>query len=221
VHILLIDDHPIFTQGFRLLLAELDETIQTVVVGSVSALLNVSGPFDLVLLDFHMPNVDGMQLLEMMRQRFENLPIIILSSEENPHVIRQLVAAGASGFIPKSSTPQVLIAALRLILSGGIYLPPIAFDLSLNLSPGHAVSPVQPKSPSGLGLTQRQLEVFLKLVQGKSNKVIARELNLAEATVKTHVSTSFRVLNVACRTEAVYKAAQLGLTLDTPSAPTP
>lgn len=193
-----------------MLLAELDESIQTTVVGSLPAAQDVTGVFDLVLLDFHMPNVDGMHMLQMMRQRFENLPVIILSSEEDPQIIRQLVAAGAAGFIPKSSTPLILIAALRLILSGGIYLPPIAFDLPMpTLTSASEVS----RPLSNLGLSQRQLDVFLKLVQGKSNKIIARELNLSEATVKTHVSTSFRVLNVASRTEAVYKAAQLGLSM--------
>ncbi len=196
-----------------MLLAELDASIQTVVASSLHALLEVNGSFDLVLLDFHMPNVDGIELLQTMRRRFENLPIIILSSEEDPILIRQLVADGAAGFIPKSSTPQVLIAALRLILSGGIYLPPVAFDLPVHSLTHNHGAPMPSNSSGGLGLTQRQLDVLLKLAQGKSNKVIARELNLSEATVKTHVSTAFRVLNVNNRTEAVYKAAQLGLSV--------
>ncbi len=212
MRILLIDDHPIFSQGLKLLLAELDDTIETVVVGHLQEAIGLASEFAVVLLDFHLPDAEGFQGLQQMRQRFDAVPIIMLSSEDDPLVIGQLIADGAAGFIPKSSTPQVLIAALRLILSGGIYLPPLAFNLPTQSSPPTSLA-ASPLNLPNLGLTQRQLEVFLKLAQGKANKVIARELNLSEATVKTHVSTAFRVLGVNSRTEAVYKAAQLGLGL--------
>lgn len=205
MRVLLIDDHPIFTQGFKLLLAELDDSIELILAGSLAQGMQCGPEFGLVLLDLHLPGIDGLEGLSQVQHTFPDIPVVMLSSEEDAQVIRQFIAHGAAGFIPKSSTPQVLIAAVRLVLSGGTYLPPVAFDLP-NVTP--LAPPVLQKQH--LGLSERQLTVFLKVAQGKSNKVIARELNLAEGTVKTHVSTAFRVLNVSNRTEAVYRAAQLG-----------
>jgi DNA-binding NarL/FixJ family response regulator len=218
MRILIADDHPIFTQGLRLLLSELDNTIECTIAANLHCALALTGPFDLLLLDLHMPDTHGLDGLLRIMAKFDGVPVIVLSSEENTTVIRQMMAHGAAGFIPKSSTPAVLVAALRLILDGGTYLPPEAFD-SL---PQSAKKPVTMtnnlKQPCDLGLTQRQREVFTLLAQGKSNKIIARELGLSEGTVKTHISTAFRVLNVNNRTQALCKASQLGFTASVDSA---
>jgi DNA-binding NarL/FixJ family response regulator len=213
MRILIVDDHPLFSQGLKLLLSELDETVQCVVATSLRDALAVVGSFNLLLLDLHMPEMPDIQShnsLLPISTKFDGVPIIVLSSEEDTTVIRQMIAYGAAGFIPKSSTPAVLIAALRLILDGGTYLPPEALHLHscANKEPSTTVPNLKPLPD--LGLTQRQREVFSLLAQGKSNKIIARELGLSEGTVKTHIATTFRVLNVNNRTQALCKAAQLG-----------
>lgn len=165
------------------------------------------------MLDYHMPNVDGLSALVQVRQTLEGVPVVVMSGEERQDIIRSVIEAGASGFVSKSSTPAVLLAALRLILAGGTYLPPQL------LLPGQNATAKSPDIPPGpeqawsdrLGLTERQLEVLLKAVHGKSNKIIARETSLAEGTVKAHLSAAFRVLGVANRTEAVFRTTQLGL----------
>ena len=213
MRVLLIDDHTLFAQGLKFLLAELNPQLESVVAGSLTAALAQPGDFDLVMLDFHLPDSNGLQALAQVRQALEGVPVVVLSGEEKLNIIHSVIEAGASGFVPKSSTPAVLLAALRLILAGGTYLPPQLLNAGRS---GPAATPVAPDAgttwPERLGLTERQLEVLLKAVQGKSNKIIARETSLAEGTVKAHLSAAFRVLGVANRTEAVFRAAQLGLT---------
>jgi DNA-binding NarL/FixJ family response regulator len=205
MRILLVDDHQLFVQGLKFLLTELDERLECVTAPSLEAAAQQTGPFKLVLLDLRMPGNSGTAGLARMRQAFEGIPVVIVSGEDNPQVIHQLISDGAAGFIPKSSSPNLLVAALKLVLNGGIYLPPQAFT-------GAALAANTGPSVEELGLTVRQTEVLLKVVQGKTNKTIARELALSEATVKQHVASAFRVLGVSNRIEALYKAARLGLT---------
>lgn len=210
---LLIDDHAVFTQGLRFLLSDLDETIEFLEATSCEEALETAQGSDinLVLLDFHMSGLDGIEALRAIKERFPSAAIVMLSSEDNPQLIRDSIDNGASGFIPKSSTAQVLIAALRLILAGGIYLPTHA----LTDVESRVTSPTQSENSAPVeieGLSKRQLQVLLKVVQGKANKTVAREMNISEGTVKAHLSAAFRALGVHNRTEAVFAAAKLGLT---------
>jgi DNA-binding NarL/FixJ family response regulator len=212
LRVLLIDDHVLFRQGMKYLLADLDEDMSFSDADSCTdALRFAAEPMDLVLLDLYMPGSAGMQALGSMRDAFEASAIVVVSSEDDPRVIRRAIDLGAAGFIPKSSTPQLMIAALRLVLAGGTYLPRHVLH---DVSP----APVQPASDAtgpgraGEVLSGRQLEVLMKVVQGKANKVIAREMQLSEGTVKAHLSSAFRTLGVQSRTEAVYMAAKVGLT---------
>lgn len=210
---LLIDDHAVFTQGLKFLLSDLDETIEFLEATSCDDALeiNSSGDIDLVLLDFHMPGLQGLDALQSIKERFPSAAVVMLSSEDNPQIIRDSIDNGASGFIPKSSTAQVLIAALRLILAGGIFLPPHALTDVTNHEPSQPIDEDTPAA-SVDGLSDRQLQILMKVVQGKPNKVIAHELNISEGTVKAHLSSAFRALGVHNRTEAVFVAAKLGLT---------
>ena len=144
---------------------------------------------------------------------FEATRIVVLSAEEDPRQVRRAIDSGAAGFIPKSSTPEVLLNALRLILGGGIYLPPMALR-GLADAPESSTSSHVSHERLVEALSGRQLDVLNKAVLGKPNKVIARELGISEATVKAHLSAAFRVLGVHNRTEAVYTAARLGLRVD-------
>ena len=210
MRILLVDDHQLFVQGLKFLLTELDERLECISAASLEQAVQQPGPFDLVLLDLRMPGTDGGTGLARIKRTFEGVPVVIVSGEEQPHVIHHLINDGAAGFIPKSSSPNLLVAALRLVLHGGIYLPPQALvGITVDLPAPEASNPIE-----SLGLTLRQTEVMLKMVQGKTNKMIARELELSEATVKQHVATAFRALKVNSRVEALYKAPRLGLTQD-------
>lgn len=210
---LLIDDHVLFRQGLKFLLADLDRDITFGDADNCSdALRHAHEPTDLVLLDLYMPDSQGMHALATIRTSFEASAIVVISSEDDPRVIRRAIEMGASGFIPKSSTPQLMIAALRLVLAGGTYLPRHVLHDVTPASPPQPAAEAASRNRVGETLSGRQLEVLMKVVMGKPNKVIARELQLSEGTVKAHLSAAFRTLGVQSRTEAVYMAAKVGLT---------
>jgi DNA-binding NarL/FixJ family response regulator len=209
LHALLIDDHALFRQGLKFLLSDLDKNIRFLEADTCEAALALprDQKIDLVLLDMNLPGLNGIDALNAVRQAYESSIVVVLSSEDTPAGIRRVIEHGASGFIPKSSTPPVFIAALRLVLAGGTYLPAHA----LNAPPADTPA-AERRRPAIQGLSDRQVEVLLKAIQGKANKVIAKEMDLAEGTIKAHLSASFRALGVQNRTEAVFAAARLGLT---------
>lgn len=207
MNLLLIDDHSLFSQSLRFLLREMNADIQITVAGNIADAVGHPGPFDLVLLDLHLPDTSGMLGLQAVKGRYPDAPVVMLSSEEGLGVIRAAIDAGAMGYVPKSSTPEVLMAAMQLILAGGTYLP-TGFLLSTDATGRTAAQGQATLSPLSQ-LTDRQKAVLLKVVQGKANKAIARELSIAESTVKSHLSSAYQVLGVTSRTEAVVKAAKL------------
>ena len=212
MRILIVDDHALFRQGLRFLLRDLDAELEISEAGDCAQAIALGAqPFDVVLLDLHMPGVAGLAALEAVRQEFEASRIVVLSGEEDPRQIRRAIDAGAVGFIPKSATPEVLLGALRLVLADGIYLPTVA--LRGVDEPGAPESGGMTNDRLRETLSERQVDVLQKAVQGKANKVIARELGISEGTVKAHLSAAFRALGVHNRTEAVYAAARSGLQL--------
>jgi DNA-binding NarL/FixJ family response regulator len=193
LRILLVDDHLLFSRGLQFLLADLDAHAICVITNSIAQAEAATGPFDLVLLDYALPDSQGHAGLSRIRAAHEGVPVVILSGETRLQLVSDLVELGASGFISKASDTEVLLSALRTVMAGGIYLPRQLLGVP---SPGtiaraHDLSPRQ--------------------VQGKSNKLIATELGLGESTVKTHLTAAMRNLGVNNRTEAVFKAATLGL----------
>lgn len=214
MRVLLVDDHHLFRQGLKFLLADLQAGIEFAEAATLTGALAQAGADapELVLVDLHMPGEDSMGVLAAIRSAFDASMVVVLSSEDNPGVILRAIDAGASGYVPKSSTPQVLIAALRLVMAGGIYIPPPALRAFAVPALAPAPAPARPAAPRECeSLSGRQMEVLLKAVQGKANKVIARELQLSEGTVKAHLSAAFRALGVQNRTEAVFAAARMGL----------
>lgn len=218
MRILVIDDHRLFVSGLRFLLSELQAGVVVDEANRVDPLALQSGaPPDLVLLDLHLPGRSGLEALAAVRSVFEATTIVVLSSEEDPRLIRLCIEQGAAGFLPKASSPDVLIHALRLVLAGGVYLP----DLVLKRLPadpaadgsrlaGRNLAESNAASRAGPQLSGRPLQALMLAVKGKSNKAIAREMGIAEGTVKLHLSAAFRLLGVSNRTEAVFAVAESG-----------
>ena len=214
MNVLLVDDHAMFRQGLRFLLSDLDESLTFTEEAGCDRALNLPQDYspDLILLDLNLPDSKGLDALSRVRERFEDAALVVVSGEEDPAMIRRTIDDGAAGFVPKSSNSDVLIAALRLVLAGGIYLPRI----SLYAQEASNSSPKEPPEYPVHKLSKRQVEVLRLAIQGKSNKSIAREINVAEGTVKAHLSAAYRVIGVANRTEAVYAAARYGITTRDP-----
>ena len=215
MNILLVDDHALFRGGLKFLLQQLDTGLVLDEAGNCEQAIARSAErsYDLILLDLNMPGLSRLDALGALRDAAPDAPVVVLSGEGDPAVVRSAIERGAMGFIPKSATPEVLIQALRLVLARGVYLPVEV----LEGADGPATPPapaVEASSGTGAtGLTPRQMDVMRCVIQGKPNKVIARELGVAESTIKVHLSSVLRAFGAHNRTEAVYVAAKMGLRL--------
>lgn len=213
--ILIADDHALVREGLRHVLRRLDDDAVVVEAADCAEALQLAeryGEFDVVLLDVAMPGMDGLNGLARLRERLPSTPIVMLSASEDAGLVREALQRGAQGFIPKSSTGNVMLSALRLIFSGGVYLPPSLLcqpSVPANVVPASDGERLE-RADAGLGLTQRQREVLALIVKGKTNKEIARALNMSETTVRTHTTAIFRALNVSNRTQAGHVAAKRG-----------
>lgn len=220
MQVLLVDDHALFREGVALLLAPLRAGLTVAEAGSVEeALAQVDAGLapELVLLDIGLPGLSGLEGMAPLRSRLPGVPIVALSSSDDRATVLRALDAGAMGFIPKSSSAPVFIAALQLILAHGIYLPPAVFLPDAGAPPAPAAS----HTPADLGLTPRQTEVLHLILQGKPAKLIERDLNLAAGTVKAHTAAVLRALNVTTRTQAVVAAGRLGWRFSEPGAAAP
>ncbi len=206
--ILVADDHALIREALHHLLRQVDTGVTVLEAHDCQGTRDgvaMNPDLGLLLLDLKLPGIGGMALLNEFRRDFPTLPIVVLSGMEDPGTVREVLARGAMGFIPKSASNEVMLGALRLVLSGGRYLPPAI--LSEEGSGGLDA----PQTAEALHLTERQYDVLRLIAQGKSNKLICRELGLAEPTVKIHVTAVLRALKVASRAEAIVAVNRLGL----------
>ncbi len=213
MRILLIDDHTLFRRGLRLMLGDLARESDISEAASCAEALSLHGEtFEIVLLDINMPGSTGLEGLGSVKAAFIDAFVVVMSGEEDAKTIRAAIDLGASGFIPKTSSPEVMIRALQLVLGEGIYLPPQVLSYAAPIESAPAAQQATPNRPTGAltGMTQRQIEVLRLALKGSPNKIIARQLDISEGTVKSHLSTVFRLLNVRNRTEALYRVAQIG-----------
>jgi DNA-binding NarL/FixJ family response regulator len=204
---ILADDHALFRDGFVLLLQQHEPDMQCRVADTFDdalACLQGDPDVDLLMLDLNMPGMLGARSVQAVQEAHPGLPVVILSGEERASQMEALLAAGASGYIPKSSSAPVMISAIRLVLAGGVYVPP-------QMMTGARSTPRVQLPDTAMHLTGRQLDVLRLLAQGRSNKLICRELDISEGTLKTHINAIYRVLNVINRTEAALEAKRLGL----------
>jgi DNA-binding NarL/FixJ family response regulator len=212
MNILVVDDHPLYRSGVVYTLQNTGMDVRVVECSSLDSAfqrLDSGQQADLMILDLQMPGYSGLDSVRAVRSRRPDVPVLVLSGNEDPAVVRECIELGAFGFVPKSAPSDQFHAALKLVLSGGVYLPPTS------LSIGAPATRAQQDAWSRLGahLTERQRQVLLGIVQGKPNKVIARDLGLSDTTVKSHVAHILDALVVSNRTEAVYALARAGLSI--------
>ncbi|GAB2697506.1 response regulator transcription factor [Aliiglaciecola sp. 3_MG-2023] len=212
VEILVADDHPLFRYAITdFVERNIADTTTITCTDLEEALVQAeeNPNIDLVLLDLNMPGMDGLNGIVRFRNLYPEIPIVIVSAEEDKSIVLQSFTYGAVGFITKSSSCEQIVAAIEQVLSGQVYLPPDIIRNGSVSSPKKDIA-TQQIDPKLIGaLTRRQLLVFECITKGKSNKQIAYELNIAETTVKAHVSAILNKLNVHNRIQAALCAANI------------
>jgi DNA-binding NarL/FixJ family response regulator len=214
VKFLVIDDHALIREALRNVLGELKggaTVLEAADHAQATRTLQAHPDLDLILLDLGLPDRDGFDVLAELRQRHPAIPVVVLSALNDRENVVKALNLGALGFIPKSARREVMLGALNLVFAGGIYIPPDILERDDRAAQADArTSPRAALSAADMGLTERQLEVLALMRLGKSNKAICRALDLAEPTVKNHVTAILKALKASNRTEAVIKAEQLG-----------
>lgn len=212
MHILLIDDHVLFREALLYILDQLCTNLVVLEAANIeeaTRLIEHTRNLDLILLDLDLPGIDGLSAMPGLRKHAPDVPLIVLSGSENIQHVRSALDKGAVGYIPKSCSSHEMLVAMRQVLQGDIFIPPKLLG-GLKAS---ALSVPEPDADEHLkaALTKRQIEVLDCLAKGLPNKLIARELDIVEGTVKLHVFAILRILGVRNRTEAVIEASRLGL----------
>ena len=242
---LLIDDHPLILAALQAVIEEMAGHVTVIGANGARAArktLAADPNFDLVLLDIHLGDADGFEVLKELRATHPALPVMVVSASDRPEDVLRALSLGAMGFVPKRSSNETIHHALRTVMAGGTYVPPMTLTFESSPAPAttHAQIPadVSARAESNglapfaglgsavshtlnsrvapgrrfasLGLTPRQSDVLDLLLQGHSNKLIARALNLSVETVKDHVAAVLRTLNVSSRTQAVLAVSQMG-----------
>ena len=193
--ILLIDDHAMFRSGLRMLLGVSLPTAEVHEAGSVNeAIHDAAAKPDVVLLDIQLPGLNGVDGIALLERRWPGVPVLMLSSQDEPEMVRRALARGAAGFVSKAETAERIVEAINQALRGQL-----------------APQPTESLDTEGRQLTPRQREVLDLLWQGLSNKLIARRLGLSDNTVRRHVQDILEYFQVASRTEAVCAAHSRGL----------
>ncbi|MEX0729944.1 MAG: response regulator transcription factor [Aquisalimonadaceae bacterium] len=211
--ILVVDDHVLIREALRGVLKELKDDAEIIEAPDsrhAMQCVDDNPELELILLDLYLPDSSGFDVLTALRERYPAISVVVLSVSIDRDDIVRALELGALGFIPKSAQREVMLSAFRLIFAGGVYVPPEVFGRPQAVS---AIKPRSERPPSAakLGLTARQMDVLALMMQGKTNKAICRTLNLAEPTVKNHVTAILKALKVTNRTEAVIVAGAFGL----------
>ena len=205
-HLLIADDHPLFRGALREAVNGLFDRAEIAEAGTfeeVTELLERGGDIDLILLDLRMPGVRGFSGLMYLRAQYPSLPIVVVSANDDPAVIRRCMEFGASGFIPKTLGVEALRQAVAQVLRGEVWTPP---DVDLQRDTDAESAAVIARLAT---LTPQQVRVLMMLSGGLLNKQIAYELSVSEATVKAHVSAILQKLGVESRTQAVIAAGKI------------
>ena len=195
-YILIVDDHALFRTGLRMILTELGEAQEVYEAGSILEALNLADKqVDLILLDIQMPGLNGLEGSKVLKEKFIDIPIIILSASHEINDVFEAQQVGAKGYLQKTAPAGDIVPAITSVLNGDECFPV-----------GQSVNDIKSEEKKSEELTPRQLEVLALLCEGKPNKVIARELDLSENTVRVHVSAILSILDVSSRSEAMVVA---------------
>jgi DNA-binding NarL/FixJ family response regulator len=215
--ILVVDDHVLIRDALRSVLKDVKQDaiiLEASDSRQAMALVNEHADLGLILLDLNLPDRDGFSVLADLREAYPAISVVVLSGQQDRNSVVKALDLGALGYIPKSGQREVMLSALQLVFAGGIYIPP---EILMRAEPPAPHTGAQPPEggpplaqPSDLGLTERQLDVLALMMQGKSNKAICRVLDLAEPTVKNHVTAILKALQVTNRTEAVIAVRERG-----------
>ena len=212
--VLIAHDHPLFREAIARVIDDGFPGSTLLEASHLDAALAVAGrhvDLDLVLLDLNMPGMQGLGGLVRLRNLFPTLPAVIVSAEEEKRVILQTITYGAVGFITKSTPRKQMIQALEQVLAGSIYLPADIIRAGSGAGEESTAARREPEDLSDVlaTLTRKQLQVFERMSRGDSNKVIAYQLNIAESTVKAHVSAILRKLGATNRVQAILSAGDI------------
>ncbi|WP_459948448.1 response regulator transcription factor [Denitratisoma sp. agr-D3] len=197
--LLVVEDHALVREGLLQTLRGIDKDVQTMGAEDADAALKVleqHPDIDLMVLDIMLPGLTGLSFLSVLRKRFPDVPVVILSALDDPETVKRALKSGASGFVPKASTSESMLDALRLVLAGEIFLPP-------KYQEGQATKGRGRSAAERFSLTPGQARVLDLLTEGKTNRQIAELLGVTEGTVKIHVSAIFKALNVTNRSQAL------------------
>ncbi|MFT6033916.1 MAG: two-component system nitrate/nitrite response regulator NarL [Arenicella sp.] len=201
-HIMIVDDHALFRTGMKMILTQLGEA------GGISEACSIKEAFDfsqsgvdIILLDIQMPGLNGIDGIKPIRDKFAKIPIVVLSASSDINDMQKAKELGAAGFINKASLAEEMVSSIKLILHGKTCFPDHLYSSEYNA-----------KASLGNALTPRQIEVLIYLCEGKSNKLIARELEMSENTVRVHVSAILSTLGAVNRSEAILIAQREGIT---------
>ena len=227
--VLLIDDHPLILSALKTVIEGLDDSVEVIGVDSAAAArleLGKNADFDLVLLDLQLGDASGFDVLDEFRAAYPALPVVVISASDRASDVIRAIDQGAMGFVPKRAGTELLSQALKLVMAGGIYVPPMNLGAQESPSLNGKASTKQAKlvqiqqqamasnyqvstGLESLALTPRQTDVLALLLQGKPNKIIARELGITVETVKDHVAAVLKALGVGSRTQAVLAVGQM------------
>lgn len=217
--ILVADDHELFLKGLEFILSDLDKEMNLVFAKNYNDIFNIlekDKDFNLILTDLAMPGANWEEAITKIHNTLPETPIIILSAVFDKEIVQKTIEIGVSGYIPKTSSNAVIISAVNLVMSGGVYIPPELLshsgDADYEIFKQVVTAPDNKNVEENIKiLTPRQIDVINCISKGMSNKQIAFSLGLTEGTVKLHVTAILKLLNVYNRTGAVMEATRLGL----------
>lgn len=208
---LVIDDHPIIRGALVTSLLSLNVFEEVETVSSFEELtqkLLIDSDFAVLILDLSLTDISGPDGMIYIREHYPDTPVLIFSGNDSIDIISRCFEHGVCGFVSKNSSMQVFVAAIRTVLAGGTYIPPDAVRL-MGFEPRGEVKTAIVQQEDPIQFTPKQHQVYLQLLQGVPNKVIARRLDMAEGTVKTHLHSIYQLLRVSSRAQAILKSREL------------
>lgn len=210
---LIVDDHPIVRDTLVTTLVSLGVFDEISTSGSLQDLisrLESDRNYAIIILDLSLTDVSGPDGMIYVRENFSEIPILVFSANDSNEIVSQCFEKGVQGFVTKNASMQILVNAIQIVLAGGCYIPPEAARF-MGFEPENNIEENAAPPPATVQFTPKQQEVFEQLMQGAPNKIIARRLEMAEGTVKTHLHAIYQLLGVSNRAQAILKSQQLRL----------